>query len=389
MALQRRRSPRRFLVLGSLCAAIVAATSGAASPPTRNGGRLAGTPTLGDLPVVVVRPTAVDDARTGSAASPTPRINVQPEDEGVAVVEATDPLDGAVAEVEAPRSVAGDGVGSALAPDDGEVRYAIELGTGDDGDPALAFDGDTETGWTGDEARATASFDLGTVRPVETVRWLPTGGGPIVLQRSLLGGVWVTVERIDDPEPDVWRTVPVEWPARYLRFRAVAGGNEPAGVTEVEVYGPAGAEVSGRQRSRGRADAAVDRTAERERRRDDRVVAAQEEREGDAAERAGRTDRAARREAAPSRAVEPAVEREAAGGGKDRAVDGRESVVESCGDGSGECRIEIDVSGGSATCDERGGSGNRAVGGNASAGEGGSCVRDASGGSIELDDINP
>jgi hypothetical protein len=74
----------------------------------------------------------------------------------------------------------------------------------------------------------------------------------------------------------------------------------------------------------------------------------------------------------------------------DRTIEDQARVVEGCGDGSSDCRIEIDVSAGTAVCDESGGDGNIVRGrGRANAGQGGSCSRDASGGTVEIGDVNP
>jgi len=337
---------------------------------------------------VAVSPAPAGTAGSGSGtavtavASPAVRINVRPTS---AELPAPDPLDGPVAPG---RNGAADDSPSPLPRGAEDAGYAIEASSAKAGNPELAHDGEPGSAWAADGPRVTAEFDLGEVRPIEEVRWLPAGTGPVVIQRSLLGGVWVTVERVDAPEPGVWQTASVDWPARYLRFR-FAGGEGGDRLAEVEVVGPAGEEARRRDRDRVSAEQRVDRdrgrdnerARERDRKRSERAAAAQERQQAAA-------ERTTRRGAGDEQGGNTDGSRRQGGGG-DRVVDGRSSVVEDCGDGSGECRIEIDVSAGSATCDESGGSGNRAVGRNASAGEGGTCVRDASGGSVELGDINP
>lgn len=397
MGISLFRWPLTILVLVSLVGAPPLAPSGAASPPGPLEPTAIGTSVSEVLPVVTIPGLGGEDrsAAASTVATAVPRINVQPLDQDL---EPADPLDGPIAgaadtgsDTDADRARASD------RPQTNGDLYTVERSTADTGESALAVDGRAETAWEGNGERTSARFDLGTVRPVKTVAWLPTGGDSIVLQRSLLGGVWITIERYDDPEPGVWRTAFVDWPARYLRFRLVGDGDGDSaagGIAELEVYGPADAEdtedaegAPARDRAERSRSAAERDTRARE--RTERVRAAQERRsarEGESDQPGADTSESDREPRAPrpSRERPPDSQSDA-----DLAVDGGARVVEDCGDGSGECRIEIDVSAGSATCDERGGSGNRAVGRNASAGEGGTCVKDASGGTVDLGDINP
>ncbi len=308
---------------------------------------------------------------------------------------AADPLDAAPFEVD-PLDI---DVEPPLGPAVAEQPYdAVGSERSRDAAGALrANDGDPTTVELLDGRRPTASFDLGQVRPVAEIRWLQAGDVPVVVQRSLLGGVWVTVDRVQRPEPGVWQTLEVDWPARYVRLRFDPEADDAARLAEVKVYGPAGED----DWSRPRADPNDGDDQE-----SDAARSTQRARGEDQTDRPERPDRQNRRdrrssgepsvqqrsEDAPDRAAEAG--RTEGGQRPDRGLDietdGRADVVtEDCGDGTGDCRITVDVSAGTATCDESGGSGNRAVGRNASAGEGGTCSKDASGGSVEIGDINP
>ena len=238
---------------------------------------------------------------------------------------------------------------------------------------ALAHDGDPTTGWTVGTAPVSVWFDLGASRPLAAVRWLPVSDAPVEVQRSRDGKRWATVGRVSDPEAGAWHVLPVDRPARYVRFvfgdpetgDAVAVGQ----LAEVEIDGQPDAD---------------DRPVTREQRPD-------RERAADGQD--GDRDRARDRRPARPAAAETATDPGEADGTVtigDRTVEGEARVVEECGDGTGECRIEVDVSGGTAVCDESGGTGNVVRGrGRASAGDGGTCSRDASGGTVEIGDINP
>lgn len=330
-----------------------------------------------DQPVGTPASAAVADPLDAPASLPIIDFVADPLDVG----NAADPLDGDVAE-------------PPLGPGVAEQSYPIARSdrSRDAAGAPLAHDGDPTTIENLDGVRPTVELDLGTVRPIAVVRWLQAEATPVIVQRSLLGGVWVTVDRLDTPEPGVWQTLEVDWPARYLRLRFGRDAAEAAPrLAEVKIYGPAGENDQERRRAdrvaapevdsapgQANQDArANDRTNRRDR-RSERVQAAQERRE--------RTAQPGQDAAEPG----PTDRQPDAAGGVDRVIEGRADVVsEDCGDGTGDCRIEIDVSAGTATCDEDGGSGNRAVGRNASAGEGGTCSRDASGGSVDLGDINP
>lgn len=287
-------------------------------------------------------------------------------DGGGTTVLIVDPLDGPVS----PASLDDRTVLDELAVDIAEVPYQIEgttqRGTGlgapllHDGDPATAQELASE--------RREVTLDLGEVRPVSAVRWQQLGAAPVVVQRSLLGGVWETVERVKEPTPGAWQAATVDWPARYVRLRFPQGADaDAATLTEVEVYGPPEEDEPSRSDSRASQAQATDRGG-RQRDRADQV----------------RSPRSPRPAADEGRlpTPEPTVD--------EPPSEGRSEVTtEDCGDGTGNCRIEIDVSAGTATCNEAGSDGNRAVGRNASAGNGGTCSKSASGGSVDLGEINP
>jgi hypothetical protein len=251
------------------------------------------------------------------------------------------------------------------------------------GRSALAHDGDPTTTWTVGEAPVSARFDLGAPRRLVAVRWLPASGAPVEVQRSRDRERWVTVGRVGDPEAGAWQEVAVGRPARYVRF-VFDDGDDAAAVgrlAEVEVHGRSGGD---------------DRSVPREQRIGERGVAnvdggrAQRPERGRVA--GGRDHDRDRRPARQAAGNVAAVGREGNGAVVigDRTIEDQARVVEGCGDGSSDCRIEIDVSAGTAVCDESGGDGNIVRGrGRANAGQGGSCSRDASGGTVEIGDVNP
>lgn len=378
--LLRMRLQRPVLIVACF-AAVAAAAVGASSSPLPDEPVTAGTPA--SLPVIPGPSAALSVGDDGSAvgeASPEPDFLL---DEPGAAVDQSDPLDGDP--LDGPGGVADGALGRLVGVSVAAEPYPIEWSdrSQDAAGARLAHDGDPTTVEEIAGARREVVLDLGTVRPVAAVRWLQRDAEPVVVQRSLLGGVWVTVERVESPDPAAWQALAVDWPARYVRLRFPTEQDAAIRLAEVEVYGPPADDERAERdddRASDRAEREDERSAERagrQRDRDGRLRAALERRQR-AADRAGRQD-----QENVDRAPEP-------DGGLDPSTEGRADVVtEGCGDGTGDCRIEIDVSAGTAACDESGGSGNRAVGRNASAGEGGSCTRDASGGTVEIGDINP
>ena len=257
---------------------------------------------------------------------------------------------------------------------------------------AFAYDGDPRTAWAtaGPAKRSYAWFDLGTARPIVAVRWLRSAtGGAVDLQISNDRETWATVGRDAVDATGAWRTARVGRTARYVRLVfAGAGGVEPLGqLAEIEILGPPDAEpdaVAPRLTAVRTASDGADR-ADRDdaANRGDRVAANGRNDPADRSRRpstaAARPDRAA---PAPSAAQEvPAAEQQ-----DDRDRNGVH-VEGDCSEGveGVECRVVVDIhaDGGTATCDESGGDGNRG----ANAGNGGTCTEDASAGTVTVGDI--
>ncbi|HVL25665.1 MAG TPA: discoidin domain-containing protein [Thermomicrobiales bacterium] len=111
----------------------------------------------------------------------------------------------------------------------------------------LAFDGDPLTYWgapaTGASEGAWLVLDLGTVRPIASVRWLiATAGmqGSVEIELSEDGESWAPLVRLDGSAlpPGGWDEQPVDVRARYVRFDLAPMGASAAfgGMAEIEVW---------------------------------------------------------------------------------------------------------------------------------------------------------
>ena len=244
---------------------------------------------------------------------------------------------------------------------------------------SLAYDGDPGTTWSMVDAAipAYAWFDLGSERLVTAVRWLSeTEGGQVKVQVSSDRSRWQTVGEGSGAGRS-WQSISVTRTVRYVRF-VFAGTDDAetgARLAEVEIYGPPDADVresAGRDlrvsRDRGGASGTDD---ERASAGDGEVVDAEPDRTR-SVERSPSSDEAGRR------------------AGQDQAADDGDNVRIVEPDVVEEREIEVSVEAGTAVCDESGGDRNEAGRGKgASAGNGGTCRKDASGGAVEMGDVTP
>lgn len=244
-------------------------------------------------------------------------------------------------------------------------------------DSVLAYDGDPATGWSaGDVApMAYAWFDLGERRTIAGLRWFQSAvDGPVAIQISNDRQEWTTVLVAEQPVADSWQRADIGQAARFVRI-VVDTERGSADLAEVEIFGPPGSEPA-------EAEVAI---AERQpvANRAPRVrITGGGEQGQQAAEAAVVTT-----PEPDSQAVEISVNGETtrcSGGERCRVESRAPEIVEECGDGTTTCTIRIGVSGGLAVCDAGGGNRGR----NSGSGSGERCTAEASGGTVEVSDVN-
>jgi len=156
-------------------------------------------------------------------------------------------------EADAPAAAKGtDSTGVAgPAPAAGPEPYHIEgARRSPDTSPAKTLlDGDRSTVWstTADPApgRAAVALDLGEIKPVGKIRWLPVVVGAadgLRIQVSEDGKGWQTVIQPGPTEVGGWKVTTAGIAARYVRFLFVstAEGQPLGGLAEIEIYPASG-----------------------------------------------------------------------------------------------------------------------------------------------------
>lgn len=246
-------------------------------------------------------------------------------------------------------------------------------------DSVLAYDGDPATGWSaGDVApMAYAWFDLGERRTIAGLRWFQSAvDGPVAIQISDDRREWTTVLVAEQPVADAWQRADIGQAARFVRI-VVDTERGSADLAEVQIFGPPGAEpvedvdevaVAQRQPVTNRAPSV-------------RITGG-----GEQGQRAAEAAVVTTPEA-DSEAVEISVNGETTrcSGSERCRVEGRApEIVEDCGDGTTSCTIRIGVSGGLAVCDASGGNRGR----NSDSRTEERCTAEASGGTVEVSDVN-
>ena len=244
-------------------------------------------------------------------------------------------------------------------------------------DSVLAYDGDPTTGWSAGEVSPTAYawFDLGQRRTIAGLRWFQSVvDGPVAIQISNDRQEWTTVLVAEQPVADSWQRADIGQVARFVRI-VVDTERGGADLAEVEIFGPPGSEpaedevaIAQQQPVSNRAPS-VRITGGGEQGRQAAEVAVVTTPEPD------------------SEAVEISVNGETtrcSGGERCRVESRQPEIVEDCGDGTTTCTIRIGVSGGLAVCDASGGNRGR----NSASGSGERCTAEASGGTVEVSDVN-
>jgi hypothetical protein len=125
------------------------------------------------------------------------------------------------------------------------VRRTIQSRSADSG--RVLLDGDPTSYWTanlrGASDEASVTLDLGSARPIGTIRWLVAAeglAGELRIEVSTNRRRWTTVFESSGAEPGIWQEVvpaePVE--ARYVRFVFVGreGNEQVGGLAEVQVW---------------------------------------------------------------------------------------------------------------------------------------------------------
>ena len=243
-------------------------------------------------------------------------------------------------------------------------------------DSVLAYDGDPSTSWSSGDVGPTAYawFDLGEERPIAAVRWFQTATqGPVAVQISNDREEWTTVVLHKQPVADSWQRADIGTAARFVRI-VIATEGGPADLAEVEIFGPLGSEPAEAEVEVATAPQPVENRPPRVR------ISGGGEQGQQAAEAV-----VVETPAADSEAVEISVNGEVArctGGERCRVVTRQPDIVEDCGDGTTTCAIRIGVSAGLAVCNEAGGNNGR------NEGDGGRCSAEASGGTVEIGEVN-
>ncbi len=140
---------------------------------------------------------------------------------------------------------------TAPTPDAGPQPYRIESARrSPDTSPAKTLlDGDQSTVWstTAEPApdRAAITLDLGEIKPVGTIRWLPVVEGAadgLRVQVSEDGKAWQTVVQPGPTEVGGWKVTTADIAARYVRFLFVSTseGQQLGGLAEAEIYPASG-----------------------------------------------------------------------------------------------------------------------------------------------------
>ena len=219
---------------------------------------------------------------------------------------------------------------------------------------------------------AYAWFDLGEVRPIAALRWYQRAApGPVAVQVSNDREEWTTVAVHDRPLAGSWQQATIGEAARFVRI-VISTEQGAADLAEVEIFGPPGSEP---------ADTEVATAPQPVENRPPQVrITGGGEQGQQAAEAAVVVT-----PEPDSEAVEISVNGDVTrctGGERCRVVSRPPDVVEDCGDGTTTCTIRISVSAGVAVCDESGGNNGR------NRGSGGRCSAEASGGTVEIGDVN-
>ena len=249
-----------------------------------------------------------------------------------------------------------------------------------------AYDDDPNTYWTPSEesGRAWVWLDLGSKRQLRWLSVLTRGSGTVGIELSSDLSEWQRETQFD--AGGGWHGLEIQGDARYVRLNleGVAGDAAPA-VGEVDVYGADSAGSVALEQDAAR------KTHHKRHRSARGVVESQQAATDGSADNSGKKNKGGGNSGSDNIQVSAKKGKTDCRGKHARcnAKEGKVKVDTEC-PGNGNCTINVQADGGSATCDTTAGDKNKAGSGEGKhEGNGGRCEAVANGGEVTIGDINP